>query len=289
MAQIAPLSLLAHPYQDLVPVTGGRCELKSAARIPGSALVWTMGASSYEKSQSFVEERPGGLALIAILPPAVDVTADPEVVHAVQRCRPHGLLPHHAGPVARDIAQVLRRPPLDLAVEVTDYLSWRGLVVDRETIQLLRRIVELSADLRSITALSRGMYLSRRALGRRLLTRGLPVPSHWLQLGRMLRMASRLQNSDTSVFSIAYESGYPDGFSVSNQMQRLIGYRPSQIREYLGWEWILEAWLRREAEEGGLAPGPAREIREGVKSSAAPPPTFPGPGAGRPRRRRSVA
>ena len=95
--------------------------------------------------------------------------------------------------------------------------------------------------------------------------RGLPVPSHWLQLSRMLRLAFRLQNSDATVFSIAYESGYPDGFSVSNQMHRLIGYRPSQVREFLGWEWILEAWLRKEAESGGLGPGPARQI-----SSATP-------------------
>jgi hypothetical protein len=39
---------------------------------------------------------------------------------------------------------------------------------------------------------------------------------------------------------------------MSNQMKRLIGYRPSDIRACLGWEWIVEAWLRREAEVGNL-------------------------------------
>jgi AraC-like DNA-binding protein len=289
MASITQLSLLSHPYEEVVPVTGGRKEMKAAASFPGSVLIWAMGEGDYAKSQAAVEERPGGLALIAILPRAADITDDPDVIHAVQRCRPHGLLPYHAAPVARDLAQVLRRPPLDLAAEVTDYLAWRGLVVDRETTRLLRRIIELSAELRSITALSRSMYLSRRALGRRLLNRGLPVPSHWLQLARMLRLASRLQNSDASVFTIAYDSGYPDGFSVSNQMHRLIGYRPSQVREYLGWEWILEAWLKREADAGGLAPAAAREISHGSKSPAGPPPKLPRPRAGRPKRRRSVA
>lgn len=288
MPPFAQLNLLSHPYEQVVPLTGGRREMKAAARIPGSALIWAMGEGDYVKTQALVEQRPGGLALIAIFPRAADISTDPDVVQVVQRCRPHGLLPYHIGPVARDLAQVLRRPAIDLAADVTDYLSWRGLVVDRETTHLIRRIIELSAEIRSITALSRSMYLSRRALGRRLLSRGLPVPSHWLQVARMLRLASRLQNSDASVFSIAYESGYPDGFSVSNQMHRLIGCRPSQVREYLGWEWILEAWLRREAADGGLAPSAARQIHEGPKSHAGTPEPFPTPRPGRPRRKSSI-
>jgi hypothetical protein len=30
----------------------------------------------------------------------------------------------------------------------------------------------------------------------------------------------------------------------------MIGFRPSEVRNYLGWEWIVESWLRREAEAG---------------------------------------
>jgi len=269
MKAISQLSLLSHPYDCLVPLTGGHQQMRAAARVPGTSLIWSMAEGNYEKTCPTVEGRPGGLALIAILPRTEDIVANPDVVHAVQRCRPNGLLPYHSGPIPCDLAQVLRRPAADLPADVTDYLTWRGLIVDRDTTHLVRRIIELSAELRSITSLSRGLYMSRRALGRRLMSRGLPVPSHWLQLSRMLRLASRLQNSEESVFTIACESGYPDGFSVSNQMYRLIGYRPSHVREYLGWEWILEAWLRREAESGGLAPGGAYEIREGAKSTPA--------------------
>lgn len=288
MAAPNRFSILAHPYERLVPVTGGRPELKAAARRPGSALIWHMNAPDYTKQKATVEERPGGLALIAILPAGVDLDTDAEVIHALHLCRPHGLLPYHGTPCASDLAAVLRQPPIDLPAEVTDYLSWRGLVVDREMARLLRRIIELSGDLRSISALSRGMYVSRRALGRRLLRGGLPAPSHWMQLARILKLTSRLQNSEESIFSAACDLGYPDGFSLSNQMHRVIGYRPSQVREYLGWEWIMEAWLRREAEGGGLAPGRARAITAGVKSCEGPPPSFPGPRAGRPRRRASV-
>ena len=290
MTTTAQLSLLSHPYDRLVPLTGGRQEMRAAARIPGSALIWSMAEGNYAKTRATVEGRPGGLALIAILPRTDEIVADPDVIHAVQQCRPNGLLPYHTAPVPGDLGQVLRRPAADLPADVTDYLTWRGLIVDRDTTHLIRRIIELSAELRSITSLARGLYMSRRALGRRLMTRGLPVPSHWLQLSRMLRLASRLQNSDASVFTIAYECGYPDGFSVSNQMYRLIGYRPSHVREYLGWEWILEAWLRKEAEAGGLGISATRELREGSKSTPASLDTLPKLRRGRDgNRRKSVA
>jgi len=227
-----------------------------------------MGAGSHPATVDVVAERPGGLALLIVLPPGADVTLDADVMGSVERARPHGILPFHPRPEPGDMAQVLRRPPADLGGEVTDYLTWRGIGVDRETAHVIRKIIDLSADLRSVSAVSRGLYLSRRALGRRLLSRGLPVPSHWLQAARLLRVASRLQNSDATVSSIAVELGYPDGFSVSNQMERLFGCRPTEARERLGWEWLVEAWLRREAELGGLSPSLTRHV-------TTPPPSQP--------------
>jgi hypothetical protein len=35
-------------------------------------------------------------------------------------------------------------------------------------------------------------------------------------------------------------------------MDRLLGLRPSFARERLGWQWVIEAWLLRERECGGL-------------------------------------
>jgi AraC-like DNA-binding protein len=192
------------------------------------------------------------------------------------RCRPLGILPYHETPSVEDLVWALTRPPQDLPVEVTEYLVWRGIPLDRETARIIRRTVELSADVRSISALARSLYLSRRALGRRFLNRGLPVPSHWLHFARLLRVAIRLQNSAESVVSIGFELGYPDGFSLSNQMMRLIGCRPSEVRAHLGWEWVLEAWLRREADAGGLAPEYTMELLSDPapgRSATAPAPT----------------
>lgn len=267
------LSLFAHPYRELLPVTGGKQQLRSEGRTPGSALIWSLRGGAHEQDASVVNGRPGGLPLIVVLPPFSSPAAEPELVRAIDAARPSAILPHHPTPDLEDLAGLLRKPPEDLGVEITDYLAWRGIPLDRETTHLVRRTVTLSADLRSVSALCRSLYLSRRAVGRRFLAQGLPVPSHWLHVSRLVRVAIRLQNSDDSVLSVGFEVGYPDAFALSNQMMRLTGYRPTEAREYLGWEWLLEAWLRREADAGALAPDltndllsspgplPAREIR----------------------------
>lgn len=133
-----------------------------------------------------------------------------------------------------------------------DYITWRGVDVDQETRRLIRKTVELSSELKTVSALARSLYMSRRALGRRFLKRGLPVPSHWLHFSRILRASLELQNTDRNLFQVACSFGYPDGFSLSNQMKRLADIRPSETRKCLGWEWIVEAWLRREAATEGL-------------------------------------
>ena len=45
---------------------------------------------------------------------------------------------------------------------------------------------------------------------------------------------------------IAAQYRYPDGFTMSNQMKRLVGWRPSDVRQYLGYEWFIEEWLKQE-------------------------------------------
>jgi len=249
-----PLTLLTPPYAGLTVVDRGRDQLRRDGRRPGSALVWHMMRGVREQDVPIATGRPGGLALIVILPLREHLPPESELARIMAAARPQTILPHHEDPSVDELSWCLRRPPEDLGVEVTEYLAWRGLSLDRETARLVRRTIDASAELRSISSLARALYLSRRALGRRFLTRGLPVPSHWLHFARVLRVAIRLQNSEESVLSIAYELGYPDAFSVSNQMMRLVGCRPTEARECLGWEWLLEAWLRREADAGGLAP-----------------------------------
>jgi AraC-like DNA-binding protein len=248
------LSLFVPPYRLLEAVTDTSTLSARLRERPGSALIWCLEEGEWGASFDLVRGRPGGVALIVVLPRAESIGRDPEVLRIVELCRPHSILPYHPEPNPNDLRSLLCRTPEDLAIEVTDYLSWRGIAVDGDTRRLIRRTIELAGEIRSVSGLSRSLYLSRRALGRRFLTRGLPVPSHWLHFGRILRAALRLQSTEDTLFTIACDLGYPDGFALSNQMYRLVGIRPTSARDCLGWEWLIEAWLRREAEDGGLLP-----------------------------------
>ena len=244
------VSLLRPPYERF----GDYPTRQQSGLEPGSVLIWNMGAPRWEKDVGTVSERPGGLALVMILPESARVRSVTQVLRAIERTRPQGVLPYHQYVEAREIGLILRRPPASLAASVTEYLVWRGLSIDPPTLRTIRKVIELSEEVRTITALARGLYVSRRALGRRFLTRSLPVPSHWLHVARLLRATLKLQNSEQSLFQVACDLGYPDGFALSNQMNRLCGVRPSEARERLGWEWLLEAWLLQEVRAGGLSP-----------------------------------
>jgi hypothetical protein len=95
-----------------------------------------------------------------------------------------------------------------------------------------------------------------------------------LHFGRAVRACIQLQSLRSSLFDVARDLGYPDGFALSNQMSRLTGVRPSVAREHLGWEWILEGWLRREASTGGFT-GEHAALLGPPQGSTAPPPTPP--------------
>ncbi|MFH1763236.1 MAG: hypothetical protein ABIF09_03495 [Gemmatimonadota bacterium] len=238
------LEVLDHPYQ--IP--------RSPLPNRGSVLLWNLKPGEIASGSRSVRARPPGVALFVVLPPTAELGSRGEaLLRLMELCRPHSVLPHVQEIDPEELVSVLRRFPSQLAVEVTEYLLWRGVEVDLDTRRLLRKTLELSGELRTVSGLARSLYLSRRALGRRFMTKGLPVPSHWLHFGRVLRGSLRLQDPRANLFGVGCELGYPDGFAFSNQMKRLTGLRPSIMRECFGWEWIVESWLFTEAQSGSLS------------------------------------
>lgn len=262
------LSLFRPPYRGLTPLLE-RSAKRGADAPGGSALVWQLALGDWGSAYRRVRDRRPGLALIMILPPADRMESVPTVLEATAKCRPHSVLPHHDEPDPEELRVVLRRAPEDLPVEMVDYLSWRGIQVDLDTRRLIRKTIELSGELRTVSGLARSLYLSRRALGRRFRKRGLPVPSHLLHFSRVLRACLALQTSPRPLVEIAFHLGYPDAFSLSNQMLRLTGLRPSEVRDRLGWEWIVEAWLQAEAADGKLEALQDRNPRPRSRSEVA--------------------
>lgn len=244
-----PVHLLGPPYRHLQAVNIPDPALPQEG---GWVMTWNLGSPRWRDGDPVVNDRFAGLALVVILPDGNNRLSILRILRLIERTRPQVVLPHHERPSPREIASVIRRPPPALASSVTDYLEWRGIPLDPGARNIVRRTVDLSDRVQTITALARNLYMSRRALGRRLLGQQLPVPSHWLQIARILRATIKLQNSDASLFSIATSLGYPDGFSLSNQMKRLCGIRPLEARQRLGWEWLFETWLACEAHRGSL-------------------------------------
>jgi len=244
----------AHPYTRLEALPERPASAPVPADVPrGEALIWQVRLPLSGEDFERVRARRPGVALIVVLPPPEELSGPADLLRVVEMCRPQSILPSHLELDPMDLQALMRRPPEDLAADVTDYLAWRGVTVDSDTRHLLRRTIELSGEIRTVSALARSLYLSRRALGRRFLSRGIPVPSHWLHIGRVLRAVIALQNSRGNLFDVACDLGYPDGFALSNQMKRLADLRPSLARDHLGWEWVLESWLGREAHSGGFS------------------------------------
>lgn len=251
--------LFRPPFRLLVPLRSPAFLDRSHGH-EGAALVWCMGSRSAPDLIRALRLRPGGVALVAVLPRAEEVERPQELFELVDQCRPHSLLPHHELPNPLDLRTLLSETPEDLPGAVVDYLAWRGLVLDLGLRRTLRRVLELSAELRTVTGVARSLFMSRRALGRRFMKEGLPVPSHWLQFGRVLRAAIQLQRPESTLVGVAFDLGYSDGFSLSNQMKRLVGVRPNHASTRLGWEWTVECWLQREIEEGGFSPSLAQAL-----------------------------
>ena len=242
--------LVGPPYHRLT-----RIDVDDAPQVRegGWVMAWHLGSPGWHRGAPAVAGRPAGVPLAIILPDGEDRLSVLRVLRAIEQSRPQAVVPYHEAPTAREIASVIRREPSCLASSVADYLVWRGIPLDPVTRSIIRRTVQLSSEVRTIGALSKNLYMSRRALGRKLLSSELPVASRWLHISRILRATITLQNSDASLFSIAVSLGYSDGFSLSNQMHRLCGIRPMDARERLGWEWVFETWLAKEASAGSIA------------------------------------
>jgi AraC-like DNA-binding protein len=253
-AENMSFQLLKPPYHVYSPFHEAGEFVREPDGLRGAVLIWQLVSSTLSKDLQLAADRPPGLPLLLVLPRrVVDLQdLDAGLLEALEAARPAVILPSASGLGAREMASILRREPQRLAAEFLDYLFWRGIGMDKETRRIVRRTVELSRTTATLSKLSKEIYCSRRALGRRFSQRGLPPPSHWLQFARLLGACLKLQCSGLSLSEMAPTFGYPDGFTLSNQLERLVGVRPSYVRPRLGWEWLVESWLQSERISGRL-------------------------------------
>ncbi|MEJ2217400.1 MAG: helix-turn-helix domain-containing protein [Gemmatimonadota bacterium] len=239
------LYLFRPPYQSVRPIAP---DWLPGPDIPhGEAIVWCISGvrDSTDECTALMARRPG-MPLIVILPPPEEIAGAYKCLQMLHELRAKGVLPYVEIDAVSALRSVLYAPPVRIGQSLSSYLAGRGLLNGDALRGYVSRIFDLAPQVRSVSKLSSALCMSRRTLGRHFAAAGLPVPSHWLQFARLLHAIFQLQRNGPSVFHVACKLGYPDGFTMSNQMKRILGLRPSEIRGVLGWEWIVERWLRRE-------------------------------------------
>lgn len=253
------LALFGPPYERFTPIDISWEPPPPPPR--GLALVWWLEDGELQQEQfQWLADRPWGLPLFIILPPPTNIERALPLLSYINSLSPRAVLP--GGPLVTPLhlRRMLRTPPRQLGATVTSYLTRRQLLVQDDIRRGVRKIFESIPEVTSVSKLARRLYTSRRTMGRHFAAAGLPVPSHWLQFARLLMASFRLQDDRYTVARVATRLGYPDGFTLSNQMKRLLDCRPSDVRRHLGWEWIIEMWLRTETGTGGIDRVRYREV-----------------------------
>ncbi|MGH7476310.1 MAG: helix-turn-helix domain-containing protein [Longimicrobiales bacterium] len=241
------LSRFRPPYRFAEPLPDDALSLLEW----GDALIWWVGRDADALARvDVLRRRPWGVALIVVLPEPERLGRLEHVLLRVRDLRPVGLLPCIPEVPPEAVAALLSYPPGDISVALVHYLEERGALADPGARACLRAVFVYSSDVTAVGALARRLAVSRRTLGRHFAAWGLPAPSRWLQLARVIRAVVRLQAERLTVTRAAFAAGYPDAFTFSNQMKRLTGFRPSEATVRLGWQWVVEAWLERERSAG---------------------------------------
>lgn len=240
----AGLQLFRPPYRACEPVP---LSWQPEPLLPGAAMAWFMApvAEVYDEL-AWLAERPASLPFFIVLPEPQDIAPLATVLRSVPDLRPRGVLPSAGPGTMGALRTLLAAVPPSLPDAATDHLSRVGVIEDSETRDRVAAIFAGAPHISSIEQLARNLCQSRRTLGRFFNDRDLPVPSHWLQFARLLHVALHLQNTSATINRVSSRFGYSDGFTMSNSMKRLLGYRPSFVREHLGWEWLIQAWLEEE-------------------------------------------
>jgi len=221
---------------------------------PTSVIVWRMDrrpAENLAEAFEALADRPPELDLAIVLPAAFRLGPAGEVFHRLPWLNPAAILPCSVGALDR-IKLLLSLPPKDLAHAVTKYFLQTGFLTSGQA-GPVQQLLSEGAHVRSVTGLARRIGTSRRTLGRRMERWALPSPSRWVQFSRLLHVCLQLQRPGVSVARAASACGYPDPFTLSNQMKRVLGLRPSEARCYLGWKWAAHAWARRNSTRSDYA------------------------------------
>lgn len=249
-----PIYVVRPPYERFVPLPS-IAALERSDLSPGSVLA--IGVAAPERDWLRLQgvtpqlrSRFPGAALILRVPRTPDAAS----VHLARRA---GELHIRAvllesEPIELTLRRILTRP-VELPSEVLEWLTVRGTTLTPELGEVVHEIFASTTNRRRMRELVPTARRSERTIRGWFRARNLPVPTHWFAAARGVRAALAMQaDIGDPLFHIALQHGYTDHSSLSRQLVRLFGLRPSAIRRALGWEWLLDRWLIREGRAASL-------------------------------------
>lgn len=239
-----PIVLLRPPYEER-DLRSALPDLGTAAAQPGSVIGVQISRPSVDPGA--LRELVVDLSKRAACPVVVllQMSAEDGVLMAA-RLAP--LRFRAVAPLGPGMQAILRDSLTDasmLAQNVIEWLQLRSIRLNPRQVHLVETIFAAAPRHEDLTALLDHHRIPQSSARFRLKKRGLPSPTRWFQLARAIHAALRLQaRPDLSVATVARQLGFADHSALAHLLRRSLHVTANEIRGTLGWEWLLERWLR---------------------------------------------
>lgn len=234
------LFILAPPYHEFVPLS----QLSMKEVPDGSLLVLDVTAAERPWA-NLTHVVPALRARMPVLPVVLRASASHELVHLAGRAtKLHVRAVLSPGDGVESTLRTVLCEPVDLAGDVMEWLALRGVRFGITLVRPVRDIFDQALEHADAGALLRAGGYAPTTVRHALAKKGLPGPGRWFQLARAIRLAVHLQSSTTtSLVHIARQTGFADQTAVCQLIRRSFDLRAGQVRQTLGWEWLMERWL----------------------------------------------
>jgi hypothetical protein len=150
--------------------------------------------------------------------------------------------------------------PADLAGDVLDWLRMRGLALPSQIVSYVSLIISRGPEYATLDQLLHSLQVPERKVQSQFARADAPPPRDWWQAASAIRAALRLQaDRRLAVARLAVELGRGNASPLTHQMVRAFGLAPTDARRILGWEPLMDRWVRRHwLRESGLSNGERR-------------------------------
>lgn len=148
--------------------------------------------------------------------------------------------------------------PRDFPIDLVRWLERRGFELRRPVHEMMRAAIGHAATCRSVAQLAARSGGNLVRWRRALQHAGVGSVANFHQILRLLAIAIQIQREPTTALSVISERyAFYDGAALRHRFAEVFGCPPSDARRYLGWEWMVDAALRR----SGIVPSrPANEL-----------------------------